>query len=392
MVGEALLTSCHVLNRVPNKNKEKTPYEEWVGRKPSLSYLRTWGCLAKVNVPIAKKRKLGPKTVDCVFLGYAFHSIGYRFLIVKSGVPDMHVGTILEYRDVTFFENIFPMKETSSSSSNEFIQNSGHNDSVVSFEQPLEENHEKDDNEVIRKRKRQRIEKSFSDDFIVYLVDDTPRTIAEAYGSPDADYWKEAIRSEMDSIMSNGTWEVVDRPYGCKPVGCKWVFKKKLRPDGKIEKYKARLVAKGYTQKEGEDFFDTYSPVARLTTIRVLLSLATSYGLLVHQMDVKTSFLNGELDEEIYMDQSDGFVVNGQEGKMCRLLKSLYGLKQAPKQWHEKFDRTLTSADFAINEADRCVYYCHGGGEGVILYLYVYDILIFDTNIDVINGVKFFLS
>ena len=109
------------------------------------------------------------------------------------------------------------------------------------------------------------------------------------------------------------------------------MFKKKLRPNGTIERYKTRLVAKGYTQKEGEDFFDTYSPVAQLTIIRVLLSLATSYGLIVHQMDVKTAFLNGELEEEIYMDQPDGFVANGQEGKVCKLLKS-YGLKQAPKQ------------------------------------------------------------
>ncbi|KAK1647040.1 hypothetical protein QYE76_064845 [Lolium multiflorum] len=102
---------------------------------------------------------------------------------------------------------------------------------------------------------------------IMYLVDDTPTSILEAYTSLDADYWKEAVRSEMDSILANGTWEITDRPYGCKPVGCKWVFKKKLRPDGTIEKYKARLVAKGYTQKEGEDFFDRYSHVARLTTI-----------------------------------------------------------------------------------------------------------------------------
>jgi hypothetical protein len=110
------------------------------------------------------------------------------------------------------------------------------------------------------------------------------------------------------------------------------VFKKKLMPDGTIDKYKARLMTKGYTQEEGEDFFDTYSPIARLTTICVLLSLAASHGLLVHQMNVKTAFLNRELEEEIYMTQPDGFVVKGQEDKVCKSMKSLYGLKQASKQ------------------------------------------------------------
>jgi hypothetical protein len=225
----------------------------------------------------------------------------------------------------------------------------------------------------------------------VYLVNDTPRTIDEAHSSLDADYWKEAIKSEIDSIMSNGTWEVGSRPYGCKPIGYKWVFKKKLRPDGTIEKYKASLVAKGYNQK-GEEFFDTYSLVVWLTTIRVLLSLATSYGLLVHQMDIKTTFLNGELEDEIYMDQLDGFAIKGQEGMVCKLLKSLYGLKQAPKQWHEKFDKTLTSVGFVVNEADKCVYYHFGGGEAVILCLYIDDILIFGTRLKVIREVKEFLS
>ena len=392
--GEAILTACHVLNRVPTKNKEITPFEEWEKRRVNLSYLRTWGCLAKVNVPINKKRKLGPKTVDCVFLGYSFHSTGYRFLIIKSDVPDMYVDTIMESRDATFFENEFPMKNTPSDTSHETIIFHEHELSI-----PIdhaEDSHvhipEEDDTMVTRKSKRQRVAKSFGNDFIVYLVEDTPTTISEAYSSPDADLWKEAVRSEMESIMSNGTWEVVDRPYGCQPIGCKWIFKKKLRPDGTIERYKARLVAKGYTQKEGEDFFDTYSPVARLTTIRTLIAVAASYGLIIHQMDVKTAFLNGELDEEIYMDQPEEFIADGQENKVCRLIKSLYGLKQAPKQWHEKFDNTLTAAGFVVNESDTCVYYRYGGGESVMLCLYVDDILIFGSNLNVIEEVKNLLS
>jgi hypothetical protein len=250
----------------------------------------------KVNVPISKKRKLGPKTVDCVFLGYAHNSITYRFLVVKSEVLDMHVDIIMESRDATFFENIFSMKDMRSNTRFFFeiapdftipIESP-----VESFEQPLEEVHEKDGNEVPVRNKRRRIVKFFGDDFIVYLVDNTPTSIVEACASLDADDWKEVVRSEIDSLLSNRTWELSELPFGCKPVGCKWMFKKKLKPNGTIDKYKAWLVDKGYTQKEGEDYFDTYSPVARMTTIRVLFSLAASYGLLVHQMDVKITFLN----------------------------------------------------------------------------------------------------
>jgi hypothetical protein len=347
------------------KNKEKTPYEEWIRRKPSLSYLRTWGCLFKVNVPINKKRKLGPKIVDCVFLGYAHHSIAYKFLVIKSKLPDVHIDTFLESRDITFFENIFHVKKLYGMSSlpanviaDTSPEPSRNFDHVEHTPEPI---HEEIGSEAPSRSKRPRTAKSFGDDFTIYLVDGTPKTIVEAFAPSNTDDWKEVVCSEMDSILSNGTWELVDQPYGCKLVGCKWVFKKKLRPDGTIDKYKARLVAKGYTQKEGRDFFDTYSHVARLTTIRVLLSLAASHGLLIHQMDVKTTFLKGELEEEIYLTQPDGFIVKGQEEKVCKLVKSLYGLKQARKQWHEKFDVTLISAGFSVNEIDRCVYYHHGG-------------------------------
>jgi hypothetical protein len=237
-------------------------------------------------VPINKKRKLRSKTVDCIFLGYAHHSIAYRFLVVKSEVSNMHVNSLFESRDAIFFKNIFPMKDLHVISSlplnetvnttSEFVEFSEHD------EHTLESNHEEIHSDAPRRSKRQKTAKSFGDNFTVYLIDDSPKTITEAFSSPDADDWKDAVRSEMDSILSNGTWELVEILYGCKPVSCKWVFKKKFKPDGNIDRYKARLVAKGYTQKKSEDFFDSYSPVARLITIYVLLSLPTSHGLLIH--------------------------------------------------------------------------------------------------------------
>ena len=128
-----------------------------------------------------------------------------------------------------------------------------------------------------------------------------------------------------------------------------------MKTDGSINKYKARLVAKGYKQKEGLDYFDTYSPVTRITSIRMLIAIAALHNLEIHQMDVKTAFLNGDLNEEIYMDQPEGFISLGQEKKVCRLVKSLYGLKQSPKQWLDKFDKVMMSNGFIINECDKCV-------------------------------------
>ena len=220
------MTSCHVLNQVPTKDKDITTFEQREKKRLTLSYLRTWGCLAKVNVPINKKRKFGPKTLDCIFLCYDAHSITYRFLVVKSGVDNMNVGTIFESRDATFFEDIFPMRDMPSMSSQE-------SDPIPEPETPMEfedqsknesSDSDKDDNEAPTTSKRQRTGKSFGNDFIVCLVDDTPTTISEDLASPDADYWKEAVQSEMDSILANETWEIIERPYGCKPVGCKWVF------------------------------------------------------------------------------------------------------------------------------------------------------------------------
>ena len=174
--------------------------------------------------------------------------------------------------------------------------------------------------------------------------------------SPEDPYWKKAINDEVESILQNHTWELVDLPPSSKPLGYKWIFKKKMKAYGPIDKYKARLIIKGYNQKEGLDYFDTYSPVTRMSSIRMLIAIAAIHNLEIHQMDVKTAFLNGDLDEEIYMEQLEGFIVPSQEKKVCWLVKSLYGLKQAPKQWHEKFDSVMMTNGFKINECDKCVY------------------------------------
>ena len=147
-----------------------------------------------------------------------------------------------------------------------------------------------------------------------------------------------------------------------------------MKLDGSIDKFKVRLVAKGFKQKADLDFFDTFSPVTRITSIRLLIAIVAIFDLKIHQMDVKTAFLNEDLEEEIYMDQPEGFVEPGQESKVCKLTKSLNGLKQAPKQWHEKFDSCMIKNGYKSNECDKCIYYKSWNNLHVIISLYVDNI------------------
>ena len=184
----------------------------------------------------------------------------------------------------------------------------------------------------LRRSKRARVEKDFGPDYCIFNIEENLQNLKEALTSLDSIFWKDAINDEIESLISNRTQKLLDLPPGCKTIGCKWVLRKKLKPDGSIDKFKARLVAKGFKQKADLDFFDTFSLVTRITSIRLLIAIAAIFDLKIHQMDVKTTFLNGDLEEEIYMDQPEGFVETGQESKVCKLTKSLCGLKQAPKQ------------------------------------------------------------
>ncbi|CAJ2634277.1 unnamed protein product [Trifolium pratense] len=378
--GEIILTVCFVLNRIPKSKRSESAYEILKKRQPNLSYLRTWGCLAYVRKPDPKRVKLASRAYECVFIGYAANSKAYRFF-------DLNEKVIIESNDADFYENKFPFKSRNSGGTEQDnIPESSHLPVI-----PNDDSNDEVENEL-RRSKRVRVAKDYGPDYATFTLNEDPANLQEALSSMDADLWQEAINDEMDSLESNKTWHLVDLPPGCKPIGCKWILKKKLKPDGTVEKYKARLVAKGFRQRENIDFFDTFSPVTRITSIRVLISIAAIYNLIVHQMDVKTAFLNGDLEEEIYMEQPEGFVIHGQETKVCKLDKSLYGLKQAPKQWHEKFDNLMILNGFRLNESDKCIYYKSDDNICTIICLYVDDMLIFGSNLSAINDVKSLFS
>ncbi|KAL4014133.1 hypothetical protein IC575_026325 [Cucumis melo] len=231
----------------------------------------------------------------------------------------------MESRNAIFFENVFPYKM----SFEVRLQKRSFDD--ITSESQNRSNVELNKDDELRRSKRMRFSKSLGPDFLTYLLENEPQTFKEVMSSLETPYWKEDVNSEIESIMHNHTWELVDLPLVSKPLGCKWIFKRKMKTDESIDKYKARLVAKSYKQQEGLDYFDTYSQVTRITSIRMLITISTLHGFEIHLLDVKTTFLNGELDEEIYMQQPEEFVSPSQETKVCKLIRSLYGLKQAPK-------------------------------------------------------------
>ena len=229
---------------------------------------------------------------------------------------------------------------------------------------------------------------AFCSGFALTITDDDPRTVREAVDSEDGKLWKEAMVDEMASFHKNNAWDLVELPAGRKPIGSKWVFKKKMNVEGKVEKYKARLVAKGYSQVPGIDFGDIFSPVAKVTSIRLLLSVAAAFDFEIEQMDVKTTFLHGDLEEEIYMKQPEGFMVKGKKELVCRLKKSLYGLKQSPRMWYQKFDTYIRGLGFTRSKEDHCVYFKLIGDRVIYLVLYVDDMLLIGNDKEIIQDLK----
>ena len=161
-------------------------------------------------------------------------------------------------------------------------------------------------------------------------AENDPESFSQAMSCKESELWYNAMKDEMSSMKCNDVWDLVELPNGAKTIGCKWVFKTKKDSLGNIERYKARLVAKGFTQKEGIDYTETFSPVSKKDSLRIILALVAHFDLELQQMDVKTTFLNGELEEEVYMKQHEGFPFSDGEQLVCKLKKSIYSLKHHP--------------------------------------------------------------
>ncbi|KAK8590161.1 hypothetical protein V6N12_024544 [Hibiscus sabdariffa] len=285
--GYALETAAFTLNRVPSKSVQKTPHEMWTGRRPNMSFMKIWGCKAYVKHQMSTK--LEPKSEKCTFVGYPKETKRYYFY---------NENKVFVARTGVFLEKEFLMNSGKGRNIEleEVQQQQVIEPEVERISQAVEENPTDLETQPLRRSTRERHEPERYGFLVtthgdIILVDqDEPKTYQEAVASPDSEKWLEAMRSEMDSMSENQVWTLVEPPEGIKPIGCKWVFKKKTDMDGNVQTYKGRLVAKGFRQIHGIDYDETFSPVAMIKSIRILLAVAAFHDYEIWQMDVKNRF------------------------------------------------------------------------------------------------------
>nr|ABB47015.1 retrotransposon protein, putative, unclassified [Oryza sativa Japonica Group] len=452
--GEAVVTAVYIHNRSPTKALDgRTPYEAWHGRKPAVSHLRVFGCLAFAK-ELGHIGKLDDKSTP----SYTEGSKAYRILdpetqrvrTVRDVVFDegrgwvwdkaVDAGSTPTYDDFTVeyvhFEGAggvgsstspsvstpvpeppptptptHPRATTSTTTSSSptppqpvtphaaaptatppgtsIATPARVEHSPVEFATPLSHDEERidayHDGEQLRYRTMEDllgnqpmpglVPPDLEAQLHLACDDGEHRSFAEAEKHAA---WRAAMQSEMDAVQENRTWELADLPRGHRAITLKWVFKLKRDEAGAIVKHKARLVARCFVQQEGIDYDDAFAPVARMESVR-LLALAAQEGWGVHQMDVKSAFLNGDLKEEVYMHQPSGFVIPGKEGKVLRLHKALYGLRQAPRAWNDKFDSTLKGMGFEQSPHEAAIYRRGNGGNALLVGVYVDDLVITGT-------------
>ncbi|PNX95813.1 retrovirus-related Pol polyprotein from transposon TNT 1-94 [Trifolium pratense] len=429
--GYAVFHAVFIMNRVPSSAiKGRIPFDVLYGKLPELSQLIVFGSLCYVSSEDTHKSKFDNRARKCVFLGYRPGMKGYVAL-------DLHNHAIITSRHVIFEETVLPypvntttpsweLHSPSNSSSplstspieltnDHETTNQTSNDQIPSpstepfiDNTPVISDHDIVDSPITPSspplRKSTRLKKppsrlmdyncnavthktpypitnfishshlspTYSSYCLSLLTDQEPNSYAEASQS---EWWVKAMQSELNALANNHTWKIVDLPAGVKPIGSKWVYKIKRKADGSIDRYKARLVAKGYNQIEGIDYFETFSPVAKMTTIRTVLAIASIQRWHVHQLDVDNAFLHGDLDEDVYMKIPQG-LEGIQPNKTCKLIKSLYGLKQASRQWYAKLSHFLTTIGYTQMPSDPTLFTKSNQSEFTSLLVYVDDIVL----------------
>jgi Reverse transcriptase (RNA-dependent DNA polymerase)/gag-polypeptide of LTR copia-type/Integrase core domain/GAG-pre-integrase domain len=393
--GEAISTACYVQNRLPTKAANKTPFELWSGVRPNIKHLRVFGCKAYAHIPKEKRTKWDAKATEGVMVGYSETSTGYR--VLHPDTNKITISRTVEFDEGFGFCKVSDFHDVSSNNTEEKPEPANNDmgiqdmydlhDADIEVEvkanvKQTTDNAEAQGNVEPQLRRSARPNKGIPAERLTYMVRATQQTEPASWQEmlqlpiDVKEKWLKAADEEMRSLNELQTWELTELPPGKRAIGCKWVFKVKYDSDGKESRYKARLVAKGYSQKFGEDYEATFAPVARQSTFRILLAVAATKKLKVKHYDVKTAFLNGDIKEDLYMSQPDGYVMRGKENLVCKLKKSLYGLKQSARAWNEKINDVLLAQGFSRSKADQCLYTKYHRNKWMYVLAYVDDLLI----------------
>ncbi|CAB3992128.1 Retrovirus-related Pol poly from transposon TNT 1-94 [Paramuricea clavata] len=415
----AVLTATYIRNRYYNNRNKQTPYQALTNKKPNLSNMAIFGteCFAYTQ----NKTKLDARCEKGIFLGYDKSSPAYLVLFPENG-------KIQKIRNVKFTNKFKIIEQDNDIQTNDDIL---HREIRLGAEMalpqvrpeggkfPLQpdnveaglleaENHEPAPQPRYPVRNTRRpphlndyiVENDLDDDDVInHNVDYCcatsvyPKSYKEAIKSKDSEKWCEAMNEEISSLSENNTYTLTKLPEGKSIVGARWVYTVKEGKNGE-KSYKARYVAKGYSQVPEVDYFETFSPTAKITSIRMLMQLALDLDMEVHQMDVKTAYLNAPVDCELYIEQPEGFVKHSESGEMlvCKLNKSLYGLKQSGRNWNHMLHTFLTSKGFTQLVSDPCVYIKKQNGKTTILLIWVDDIIIASNSTPSLKQVKDDLS
>ncbi|KAK2456950.1 putative mitochondrial protein [Trifolium repens] len=385
--AEAVACAVYLSNRSPTRSVlGKTPQEAWSGRKPGISHIRVFGSIAHAHVPDEKRSKLDDKSEKYIFIGYDNNSKGYKLYnpdtrktVISRNVVFDEEGE-WDWRSSNENYNFFPQFEEDDVEREEPREDPATPPAspTASFEEDEEESssertpHFRSLQEIYEATENQ-------DNLTLFCLfaDCEPMNFQEAF---EKKTWRNAMDKEIKAIKKNDTWELASLPKGHKAIGVKWVYKAKKNSKGEVERYKARLVAKGYSQRADIDYDEVFAPVARLETVRLIISLAAQNKWKIHQMDVKSAFLNGVLDEEVYIEQPQGYEVKGEEEKVLKLKKTLYRLKQAPRAWNARIDKYFQEKYFIKCPYEHALYIKLQGGDTLIVCLYVDDLIFTGNN------------